>query len=181
VKFLSLSTQSRRPSIAASLALATLLSVTTLSANAESSSGSASAVSELGFGFQQDAPYPGYPPGDDRGGYYPGRDGGRYPQPGYPQPGRYPDPGRNPGPGRYPGDGRYPPPQDQGQVRVVECSSAQYRTAVCDTGFWDISGVRLIQQYSSASCQRGSTYGNAGRGQIYVTQGCRGRFAVRGR
>ena len=37
----------------------------------------------------------------------------------------------------------------------------------------------LIEQLSSTPCQEGVTWGQSGRGEIWVSRGCRGRFGVR--
>ena len=61
---------------------------------------------------------------------------------------------------------------------VVTCSSDEGRTATCG---WDPRMGRpvLIEQLSSTPCQEGVTWGQSGRGEIWVSRGCRGRFGVR--
>ena len=61
---------------------------------------------------------------------------------------------------------------------VVTCNSDEGRTATCG---WDPRMGRpvLIEQLSSTPCQEGVTWGQSGRGEIWVSRGCRGRFGVR--
>ncbi|QTD47147.1 DUF3011 domain-containing protein [Ottowia testudinis] len=61
---------------------------------------------------------------------------------------------------------------------VVTCSSEEGRTATCG---WDprMGRPMLIEQLSSAPCHEGMSWGQSGRGEIWVSRGCRGRFGVR--
>lgn len=63
-------------------------------------------------------------------------------------------------------------------VRVVRCESYDHRTRYCpaDTRY----GVRLLRRLSDASCVQGRSWGWNQRG-IWVSNGCRGEFEVRGR
>lgn len=58
---------------------------------------------------------------------------------------------------------------------IVRCESSDGRTRECpaDTS----GGIRMLRQISRAVCTEGQTWG-AGRGGIWVTQGCRGEFAT---
>ena len=60
-------------------------------------------------------------------------------------------------------------------ARIVRCESHDYRQNYCQV---DTSGgVRLNQQISNSDCQRGRTWG-FDRGGIWVSDGCKGDFAV---
>lgn len=60
----------------------------------------------------------------------------------------------------------------------VTCSSVNEQAAFCA---WDTRRgyPRMIEQLSSAPCQEGRTWGVRGRGEIWVSNGCRARFGVR--
>ncbi len=105
------------------------------------------------------AAYPDRPAGGPPGGGYPG--------------GGYPG-GGNPG-GGYPGGG-YPGGGFRPQAQQIVCESWQFRPQQCpaDTR----GGVRLLQQ-TGGLCNQGQTWGYTPRG-IWVTNGCRGIFAVVG-
>lgn len=62
----------------------------------------------------------------------------------------------------------------------VVCQSWGYAYAECDTGLENPSSVRLVQQYSSAGCTLGHSYGLKGR-RMWVDHGCRGKFLVEGK
>lgn len=61
---------------------------------------------------------------------------------------------------------------------TVTCSSENEQAAFCA---WDFRRgyPRVIEQLSSAPCQEGSSWGLRGRGEIWVSRGCRARFGVR--
>ena len=63
----------------------------------------------------------------------------------------------------------------RGLDRVVRCESRDGRTRWCqmDTR----GGVRLVRQFSDRACVRGRTWGVRG-GSVWVSRGCRGRFAA---
>lgn len=67
--------------------------------------------------------------------------------------------------------------RDDGYYQVVRCDSRDGRTNYCrmDTR----GGVRLIQQYSDSACIRGRSWG-IDRDAVWVSRGCRGRFATVG-
>ena len=67
--------------------------------------------------------------------------------------------------------------RDNNYSQVVRCDSRDGRTNYCrmDTR----GGVRLIQQYSDSACVRGRSWG-VERDAVWVTRGCRGRFATLG-
>lgn len=57
---------------------------------------------------------------------------------------------------------------------IVRCESTDGRTRECPA---DTSrGIRMVRQISRAACVEGQTWG-AGRGGVWVTQGCRADFA----
>lgn len=70
-------------------------------------------------------------------------------------------------PGGYQGNG------DQGGE--VRCESIDGRTRQCPVN--TRGGVRLVRQLSSSPCVEGRTWGSS-RDSIWVSQGCRGTFAV---
>lgn len=72
------------------------------------------------------------------------------------------------GPGGWGGAGGY----------SVTCSSNNEQAAFCS---WDFRRgyPRVIEQLSSARCEEGRSWGLRGRGQIWVSHGCRARFGVR--
>lgn len=71
---------------------------------------------------------------------------------------------------RYYDDGYY-----RGSERAVRCDSRDGRTNWCrlDTR----GGVRLVRQFSDSACIRGQTWGVRGD-QVWVSRGCRARFAA---
>lgn len=71
-----------------------------------------------------------------------------------------------------------------GRDRIIECSSLNYAYAECDAGRRGARSVTLVEQLSrrnrrGGDCTYGSTYGITGNGNIWVNNGCRGRFQVR--
>lgn len=71
---------------------------------------------------------------------------------------------------RYGNRGRY-------RRAAVVCESKGSRTVYCDAD--TRYGVRLVEQFSDRACVEGRTWGWNNRG-IWVTRGCRGRFALGG-
>ena len=71
------------------------------------------------------------------------------------------------------GERRAPPPMG----RIVRCESNDYQQEYCraDTR----GGVRLQRQISNSACMRGRSWG-FDRGGIWVSDGCKGDFAVGG-
>ncbi len=67
-----------------------------------------------------------------------------------------------------------PPGYDRGQTVVCESQNGRY--ARCNVPWRD---ARIVQQISGSACVRGQTWG-FDRGGIWVTQGCRARFAPAG-
>ena len=67
--------------------------------------------------------------------------------------------------------------RDNGYYQVVRCDSRDGRSNFCrmDTR----GGVRLIEQYSDSACLRGRTWG-VERDGVWVSRGCRARFATAG-
>ena len=65
--------------------------------------------------------------------------------------------------------------RDPGDSGIVRCESGDNRTRECPVDTQ--GGVRLVRQLSKAPCVEGQTWGY-GRGGIWVTQGCRGEFAL---
>lgn len=59
--------------------------------------------------------------------------------------------------------------------RTIRCESNDGRTRICSAD--TRGGVQLVDQTSQTSCIRGRTWGADQRG-IWVTQGCRGVFAI---
>lgn len=70
--------------------------------------------------------------------------------------------------GSFPGGGNY----------AVTCSSVNEQAAFCA---WDfrMGYPRVLEQLSNAPCREGLSWGVRGRGEIWVSQGCRARFGVR--
>ena len=63
----------------------------------------------------------------------------------------------------------------RGVDRVVRCESRDGRTRWCRLE--TRGGVRLVRQFSDSPCIRGRTWG-VRQGSVWVTRGCRGRFAA---
>ena len=63
--------------------------------------------------------------------------------------------------------------------RIVRCESVNSGTTYCRTGS-SSSSVRLIRQLSQSACVEGSTWGRDRRGEVWVSDGCRGEFRVSG-
>ncbi len=75
--------------------------------------------------------------------------------------------------------GNPPPPGYGGNYNprdTVVCESQNGRTMRCNVPWRD---ARIVQQISDSACVRGQTWG-FDRGGIWVTQGCRARFAPAG-
>jgi hypothetical protein len=107
-------------------------------------------------------PVPPVPPGP--GPFPPG------PGPFPPGPGPFP-----PGPGPFPpGPGPFPPGPDGYQE--ISCSSVDHQVNYCYVGNWAYA-VRLVQQFSSASCRQNVSFGLTGE-YVWVDRGCRGVFGV---
>lgn len=72
-----------------------------------------------------------------------------------------------------------PPPAPIYLSKLVDCSSDQYRFAVCDAGIGTgfISKVSLYTQYSVAACTPGISFGSDSKA-IWTSSGCRGKFRV---
>jgi hypothetical protein len=77
--------------------------------------------------------------------------------------------------GSGPGQGGWVPPPDPPAAQYIVCSSEDQRHRFCPVRV--PSGVRLQRQLSQAGCWLGSTWGFEPDG-IWVTQGCRGEFAI---
>lgn len=62
----------------------------------------------------------------------------------------------------------------------MECASSGYDFTTCQApqGFW-IDSARLVRQLSTAACVEGTSWGHDRR-RIWVSQGCRARFALVG-
>src|SRR5262245_55859180 len=61
-------------------------------------------------------------------------------------------------------------------TRRVHCSSEQHRDNSCDVD-GEIQSVRLVRQYSHASCNEGRSWGYRDR-YVWVDDGCEGDFDV---
>jgi len=66
----------------------------------------------------------------------------------------------------------------QGGGYTVTCNSEGQRTVTCP---WDArqGRARLVQQLSESPCREGYSWGTDGRSRLWVSRGCRGRFAGR--
>lgn len=65
--------------------------------------------------------------------------------------------------------------------RQVVCQSMNYSPAYCYTGLRYTQNIVLLQQYSSAACVPGQTFGGYGQGNaMWVGGGCRGLFLIEG-
>ena len=65
-----------------------------------------------------------------------------------------------------------------GQGGTVVCESQDRRDSSCNwNGRW--GRPQLLEQLSDDACREGYTWGYDGRGRIWVTRGCRGRFGGR--
>jgi hypothetical protein len=87
----------------------------------------------------------------------------------------FPVPPVPPGPGPFPpGPGPFPPGPDGYQE--ISCSSVNHQVNYCYVGNWAYA-VRLVQQFSSASCRQNVSFGLTGE-YVWVDRGCRGVFGV---
>lgn len=83
-------------------------------------------------------------------------------------------------PRRPPGRPPFPePPRNPGYVQYIRCESRDHRYNECWFSSRWVRSVRLVQQHSRANCIRGRDYGVTHR-FIWVDNGCRATFAVRG-
>jgi hypothetical protein len=64
-------------------------------------------------------------------------------------------------------------------TKSVSCASINGRPGSCRTEFEEITSFRLESQFSQAPCVEGQSYGLTGD-TIWVNNGCRGSFSVRG-
>lgn len=69
------------------------------------------------------------------------------------------------------------PDYPSGRMLEVRCSSHDFQYQRCPVRGGRIADVQLLWQDSNARCREGRTFG-AGRGHIWVDQGCRGTFRV---
>lgn len=87
-----------------------------------------------------------------------------------------------PGPGPFPPNpGPFPPtpgpfPPYPGNSFEISCSSYGYDVNYCYVGSFAYD-VRLISQYSDAACRKNRSFGLQGE-YLWVTEGCRGTFAI---
>jgi hypothetical protein len=77
--------------------------------------------------------------------------------------------------GSGPGAGGWVPPPEPPPAAFMTCASEDQRYRFCPVPI--PSGARLQRQLSGAGCWLGSTWGFEPNG-IWVTQGCRGEFAI---
>ena len=73
-------------------------------------------------------------------------------------------------------DGGYGPGNGQGYGNIVRCDSDDGRYNRC--AFPGGGRAELVRQVSRAACVEGRSWGSD-RGSVWVSQGCRGEFAVR--
>ena len=73
-------------------------------------------------------------------------------------------------------DGGYGPGNGQGYGNIVRCDSEDGRYNRC--AFPGGGRAELVRQVSRAACVEGRSWGSD-RGSVWVSQGCRGEFAVR--
>jgi len=64
-------------------------------------------------------------------------------------------------------------------TRTVSCASQSGRPARCATEFEEITSFRLLNQHSQAPCVQGTSFGHD-LDSVWVDQGCRATFEVRG-
>ncbi|MBX3700733.1 MAG: DUF3011 domain-containing protein [Dokdonella sp.] len=75
---------------------------------------------------------------------------------------------------REQGGGGYDSPSDDDGV--VECASSNGEMMKCSIpSHWQ--GVRLVEKLSRSACSPGEDFGYDHRGEMWVDNGCRGRFA----
>ncbi|MDR2710624.1 MAG: DUF3011 domain-containing protein [Burkholderiales bacterium] len=58
----------------------------------------------------------------------------------------------------------------------IICASEDYRTTTCPWDSRKMGRARLLEQLSSANCREGQSWGLTRSGDIWVKDGCRGRF-----